>query len=376
MLAIVFSTNKFREYILGKETVVQTDHKPLETILRKLMLSAPLRLQSMMLKLKGYDLKVKYLSGKKQVIVDTLSRASLNEVPPERDEFQVNMIERISVTPTKYLQLQQNTANELNELYAIIQSGWPETKQQVPHSIRPYWDNRDELAVMDGEIYRGMRIVVPPSIRQEMLELIHEAHLGNVKSKQRAREALYWPSMSSQVEEKIKNCSIFHDYAPAEQREPMIPSKTPDYPWAEVASDIFTFQSKNYVLSVDYFSKYIEVTELSDLSTCSTVEALKGHYERHGIPEKLTTDCGTQYTSEEFKNFAKSYNFQHVLISPKHPNANGEAEAAVKIVKSLWRKNNDKHKAPLIYRATPIPGIKLSPSQLCMGRRLIARNRT
>ena len=40
MLAIVFSTEKFREYILGKPTVVQTDHKPLETILAKLLLSA------------------------------------------------------------------------------------------------------------------------------------------------------------------------------------------------------------------------------------------------------------------------------------------------------------------------------------------------
>ena len=170
--------------------------------------------------------------------------------------------------------------------------------------------------------------------------------------------------MSSQVEDKMKNCSIFHDYAPAQPKEPMIPSKTLDYPWAEVASNIFTFQSKNYVLLVDYFSKYIEMTELSDLSTCSTVEALKGHYERHGIPEKLMTDCSTQYTSKKFKN----YNFQHVLISPKHPDANVEVEAAVKIVKSLWRKNNDKHKALLIYRATPIPGIELLPSQLCMGR--------
>ena len=147
-------------------------------------------------------------------------------------------------------------------------------------------------------------------------------------------------------------------------------SKTPDYPWAEAASDIFTFRSKNYVLPVDYYSKYIEVTELNDLSPSGTIEALKEHFKRRGIPERLTTDCGTQYTSIEFKNFAKAYNFQHVLISPKHPKANGEAEAAVKIVKSLWRKNNDKHKALLVYGATPLAGIDLSPSQLCMGRRL------
>jgi hypothetical protein len=52
-------------------------------------------------------------------------------------------------------------------------------------------------------------------------------------------------------------------------------------------------------MSVDYYSKYIEVTELNDLSAFSTIEALKGHFERHGIPERLTTDCGTQYTSHE-----------------------------------------------------------------------------
>ena len=81
MLAIVFSTQKFRDYILGKETLVQTDHKPLEMILRKPMATAPLRLQAMMLNLSGYDLKVEYLPGKKQVLADTFSRASPNEAP-------------------------------------------------------------------------------------------------------------------------------------------------------------------------------------------------------------------------------------------------------------------------------------------------------
>ena len=57
-------------------------------------------------------------------------------------------------------------------------------------------------------------------------------------------------------------------------------------------------------------------------------------------------------------------------MSPKYPCANGEAEAAVKKVKSQWRKKNDKNKALLEYRATPIQGINLSPSQLSMGRRL------
>ena len=106
------------------------------------------------------------------------------------------------------------------------------------------------------------------------------------------------------------------------------------------------------------------------MTSTETIRALKEHFGRHEIPSKLITDCGSQYTSKEFENFAKSYNFEHVLVSPKHPQANGEAEAAVKTVKTLWRENKDKNKALLNNKATPIPGIDLSQSQLCMGCRL------
>ena len=149
-----------------------------------------------------------------------------------------------------------------------------------------------------------------------------------------------------------------------------MPSPVSNLPWAMAASEIFTFEGHHYPVLVDYFSKYIEVTKLNDLTSQDTIEALKEHFSRHGIPAKLVTDCGVQYTSKEFETFARSYNFEHVLVSPKHPGANGEAEAAVKTVKSLWRKNNDKNKAHLEYRATPIQGINLSPSQLSMGSRL------
>ena len=331
--------------------------------------TAPLRLQAMILKVSGYDLQVKYLPGKKQMLADTLSRASLDEMLPEDDELQVNMVERISITEAKYAQLQQSIANEQHELYSMIQSGWPETKHEVPHSIRQYWDTRDELAVLDGAIYRDMRIVIPPTMRPAMLEIIHETHLGTVKCKQRAREALHWPGMSAQIQEKVKDCNICHDHASAQCKEPLIPSAVPGVPWSNAASDIFTFEGENYLLLVDY---YIEVSRLGDMTLTETIRTLKEHFGRHGIPSKLSTDCVSQYTSKELENFAKSYNFEHVLVSPKHPQANGETEAAVKTVKTLWRKNKDKNKALLNYRATSIPGIDLSPSQICMGRRLRA----
>ena len=71
---------------------------------------------------------------------------------------------------------------------------------------------------------------------------------------------------------------------------------------------------------------------------------------------KLVTDCGVQHASKQFKTFTKSYGFEHVLIRPKHPLTNGEAEADVKAVKSLWEKR-DKEKALLEYRDSdqPVP---------------------
>jgi len=373
MLAVLYSTEKYREYIIGKETLIQTDHKPLENLFRKQLCEVPLRLHNMMLRVKGYDIRIEYLPGKLQFIADFLSR-----IEPKDDDkcklgeefIKISMVDRISVSPTKYDDFQKRTAHELSELHAMIQAGWPEGKAEVPHSIRSYWDARSELATLDGVIYRGMRIVVPPSMRPEMLARIHGSHMGTVKCKQRAREVMYWPGMSAQIEEKVSNCELCHEYAPKQQKEPLISSAVPDLPWQEVASDLFHYNNADYVLSVDYYSKYIEVSKLKNQSSEETIEALKEHFSRQGVPEKLLTDCGTQYTSGEFAKFAEEYGFTHVTNSPKHSQSNGEAEAAVKIVKGLWRKNKDKHKALLEYRTTPIPSLEVSPAQLNMSRRL------
>ena len=185
-----------------------------------------------------------------------------------------------------------------------------------------------------------MKIVVPLSMRPAMLTLKHGTHLGIVKFKQRAREglsggnSLAWNEHSNRRQSK----RLYHVPQPcactAETGCPMLPSPVSNLPWAMAASDIFAFEGHHYLVLVDYYSKYIEVTKLNDLTSQDTIEALKEHFSIHGIPAKLVTDCGVQYTSKEFETFARSYNIEHVLVSPKYPCANGEAEAAVKTVKS------------------------------------------
>lgn len=202
-----------------------------------------------------------------------------------------------------------------------------------------------------------------------MLELIHQSHLGMVKTKQRVREVLYWPGMSAEIEDMIRNCSKCAEIQNRLPKQPLMPTETPELPFEEVASDLFEFEGKQYVVLVDYYSKYIEVNELKDQRSRTTIEALKSQFSRHGIPATLRTDNGPQYSAEEFKEFCRSYGIVHKTSSPHTPHSNGEAERAVQTVKRLWSKAPDKHLALLDYRTTPLESVGLSPAQLLMGRR-------
>ena len=86
---------------------------------------------------------------------------------------QVNALEVLSVTEEKYADIQQCTQIEHNQLQAVVLTCWPDTRQEVPASLRPWWDSRSELAVSDGVICKGRRIVVPPSPQRLMLSIIH-----------------------------------------------------------------------------------------------------------------------------------------------------------------------------------------------------------
>ena len=369
MLAIVHCCKKFHYYIFGRPVKVESDHKPLQSIYAKPLLSAPMRLQNMLLRLQAYDLDVKYKPGSDIPIGDALSRANLPDMEPDIEPITVNMVQFIAVSPSRYQDFQSRTANELNELHSMILKGWPDTRRETPHSIRDYYGFRDELAVSDGIVYKGMNIVVPPSLRQNMMAQVHESHQGITKCKQRARESLFWPGMCSEIEKMVEDCAKCQTYQNKQHKETMKPTPLPDLPWMEVASDIFDWEREQYLLTIDYYSRFIEVDKLPDLSSSTTIETLKSQFARHGIPEKLRSDNGPQYSSREFKDFCNDYQIEHATSSPLYPQSNGEAERAVQTVKRMWKKCKDKHLALLNYRTTPVIGLSFSPAQLLMSRR-------
>ena len=169
-------------------------------------------------------------------------------------------------------------------------------------------------------------------------------------------------------------CNVCQKYRHCNTREPIKQHEVPDYPWLKLGADLFHFGNKDYLLVVDYYSKFPEVSCLNTKSAQSVILALKPILARNGIPEALVAD-NMPFASVEFRTFAKQCrNFHVVISSPHYPKSNGEAEKYVGIVKMILRKccedNSDPNLALLRYRNTPITSMKYSPAQMLFNRRL------
>ena len=154
----------------------------------------------------------------------------------------------------------------------------------------------------------------------------------------------------------------------------MIPFRIPSHKWEVVATDLFMLDNSDYLVIVDYHSRFFEVTKLQDTKIPTVITHIKSIFARHGIPSEVISDNGPQYCSRELKRFANQWEFnRHITMSPLNPQANGLVEKAVKTVKDLLTKARKDGKDPYIslleYRNTPIDGLG-SPAQLLMDRRL------
>ena len=83
----------------------------------------------------------------------------------------------------------------------MIKRGWPSTRSATLPGAKPYWNFRDEVSIIQGILFKGEKVIIPMEMRKEMLQIIHNSHLGIEKCKRRARDVLYWPGMSSEIED-------------------------------------------------------------------------------------------------------------------------------------------------------------------------------
>ena len=376
MLGIVFGLERFHHYVFGRHTLVETDHKPLESIVQKSLHVAPPRLARMMLRIQRYNVTVKYVPGKQIPLADALSRITpCSASTIEGLDISVHEIHsQLNASTTRISQIREETArdNTLAALRETIAVGWPQKRADCPEIIHGYWNYRDELGVEDGIILKGSRIIVPCSLRKDVLEQLHYAHQGVEKCRLRAKSSVFWDGINRDIERHVGACAQCQAHHPSVSNEPLMPHDVPPRPWHTLSSDLFHWEQNHYLLVADAFSKFPIVRKLHAISSRSVINHLKGIFDEHGIPERFTSDNGPQYASEEFKQFARDYGFDHVTSSPMYPRSNGFAERMVQTVKQLFTKaresGQDPHLAMLCLRTTPIDHHTPSPCQILNGR--------
>ena len=137
-------------------------------------------------------------------------------------------------------------------------------------NITPYFHIRDELTTQDGLVFRGDRIVIPRSLRKQMLLELHSAHQGIESTTRRARDTVYWPHLNQELKDHISRCATYETYSAKQRKEPLIPHEIPTRAWARVSCDLFELEKKTYLVTVDYYSCFFEVDHLQ-VSTSQAV---------------------------------------------------------------------------------------------------------
>lgn len=199
--------------------------------------------------------------------------------------------------------------------------------------------------------------------------------------KARANESVYWPGMDASIRSIRANCMVCSTMAPSQPREPIILTRSPEWPFQQIVMDIFYIGDHTYLACADRLTGWLILYRLESGHTTTTklMSICRQLFQTYGAPEELSTDGGPPFTSSTFQEFLKTWCVRYRLSSVAYPQSNGRAELAVKTAKRIVKGNTGPHgsldndsvaRAILQYRITPIQSIGLSPAQLLLHRQL------
>ena len=396
MLAVCWAITKCRLFLAGLQHFhVATDHNPLIPILNTCRLDEvenP-RLQRLKSRLMGYNFTAQWTKGSSHSAPDALSRNPVSnpcnedslaeydsQQNPEASMADIRAISASSepLVNTRLQDLQEKAANdpEYQQLRGIILNGFPDHRQQLPESCRRFWNVREHLSIDDGLIVHGCRLLIPTSMRQQVLSDLHDSHQGSVHTKQRARLTVYWPGMDNDIDNVIVSCQLCQDHLPSHPKEPMIQKPKPLRPFQEIAADYCSYGGRQFLILVDCFTDWPEIIPMTQSTTTHRlITTLRQMFCRTAVPDVLWSDGGPQFTAHSFRIFATQWGFLHKTSSPRYPQSNGKIEATVKSMKKIlaaaW---DNRHlnedilcRALLQYRNTPSRKDGISPAQKLFG---------
>ena len=420
-LTVADALDKCRYFVLGCDNLtIAVDHKPLLKVFtnRSLEDIGNSRLQNLKEKTLRYRFRMIHIPGAKHKAADGVSRypiapSELTLLPDDITSSSDNHVDTGVLSPS-FLHGIRNVATDtdgiehslinaatsslhgaalqaitwdrvrtatasdsnMNSFREAIECGMPGFRHELPAPIREYYQYKDELYAIDGVILYKDRIVVPPSLRDEVLSALHAAHQGTSSMISRAEVSVFWPTINSAIQQLRATCNQCNRMAPSQPSAPPMPLISPDYPFQCLCADYFQYKGTSYLVVVDRYSNW-PIVERSAKGSSGLISCLRRIFVTFGIPDELASDGGPEFTSTATRQFLADWGVHHRLSSVAFPHSNCRAEVGVKTVKRLITDNRAPNgdldtdafqRAMLQYRNTPDRDTKISPAISVFGR--------
>lgn len=387
--AIIFGIKKFYQYLYGREFILAVDNQPLVRIFgndKEIPKIAASRLQRYAVTLASFNYKIEYVKSKNNCS-DFLSRCPVDNVSAcdSVEAGYVNYFENNGLNlSTKLIKTETENDHVLSQVKMYLIEGWKSfstKKIQGDNFLRIFWEKRLELSILNGCILYQHRVIIPESLREKVLNMLHRSHLGIFKTKGLAKSFVWWPKINRDLELLTKNCRECLEIKPESQKSTLAVWPYESEVWFRIHIDHGSLFNKNFLVVVDSSSKWIECIEVNSLSSKENIEVLCRLFSQLGFPGTLVSDNGTCFCSMEFEDFCKRNGIEHITSPVYHPSSNGQAENAVKTCKNFLKKICVQNKFPkdykeqlcnflTDYRNTIHATTGFEPSVLLLGRKI------
>ena len=382
LFAIHFSLNKLHFYLHNARFTIKTDHQPL-----KYLFTAPQknrRCQSWAMTVNSYNCKIEYLRGKENVTADLLSRSPpLNdkddrtvenkESDDTMEQAEVAVLNSNHFDPADYIEVEPPLENtdpipllsdgplrdlklreeqekdpEILEIKRKLEKGG-----NVSHLLRKYLI-KDEILYYISQVDDDpvLRVFVPGHLRDGVLKQYHDdnGHMAVAKTFLTMKIKYYWPRMYKELDKYIGACSTCKERNLKQKKSPVQDTGMPPFPMAALQLDLSgphrkTMSGNIYIATfICLYSGWFLFFSLPDKSAQSILECLLEHIvPRHGCPLVITTDNGSEFNNQYFRDTLSKLNVKHIKTSTYSPRSNGAVERSHRTLNDILSKLMGEH---------------------------------
>ena len=149
----------------------------------------------------------------------------------------INALEtQIKPTDSKLMKTESMKDPVLAQVMRYVKEGWP-YKMNADNPAGKFRKLSESLSTCHGCLLYGSRLVIPSSLRQRILQILHISHLGMQRMKQLARTAVFWPGIDNDIVDMCRGCVTCAEHQNAPPRSPVHPWILPEKPWSRLHID-------------------------------------------------------------------------------------------------------------------------------------------